>query len=306
LFGELPDLDTTVRCSQFLQAEALRYANQAMRRNRWHRSACTFWAYNEPWPNAAHGCVVEHFGAPKMAYYYVKQSYAALDIGVVYPGLFCPPEKPFRFPLFVSSDSAIELPGYRCRYRIYRTDGVCLDEGASTCTIPPECSIVVSEVTWTPPASLSGEVILLNLELMDPHGTTAARNLYAFAVCKPTGEADPVPSNSAPLRGLLRAPATKIRLRVDRGREVEQQGRRFALEVENVGPHPALFVRLDTDAAEGVILRFEDNYLFLVPGERRMVSASLPAYAGKTPRFLPARILWAKAWNSNQAYEGSL
>ena len=39
LFGELPDLETTVQCSQFVQAEALRYANQSMRRFRWHRSA---------------------------------------------------------------------------------------------------------------------------------------------------------------------------------------------------------------------------------------------------------------------------
>ena len=300
LFGEMPDLDTAVRCSQFLQAEGLRYANQAMRRTEWHRSACAFWTYNEPWPNAAHGCVVEYSGRPKMAYYYVRQTYAALDIGVVYPGLFCTPEKPFRLPLFVSSDSTTELREYGCRYRIYRTDGECLGEGSSIITIPPESSTVVSEVTWTPPASLSGEVILLNLELMDPHGTVVARNLYTFAVGTPGGAAGSAPFSSAPLRGLLRAPATKIRLSVDRGREVDRQGGRFPIEVENAGPHPALFVTLEADAGDGIRLHFEDNYLFLAPGERRKTSVSLGSHVGKPPRFLPAGMVRAKAWNSDQ------
>jgi beta-mannosidase len=303
LFGELPDLDTTVRCSQFVQAEGLRYANQSMRRHKWHRSACTSWTYNEPWPNAAHGCVVEYFGRPKMAYYYVKQSYAALDISAVYPSLLVAPGKLFRVPVFVSSDLAFELPGYASRYYIYNTAGDRLAEETSNLKILPENSTKAMEVTWAPPARLNGEVVLLYLELKDPQGAVVARNLYTFGVGEPVGENGSIPPDSALLRGLLRAPATRVRLGADRGREVDQQGGRFAIEVENVGPHPALFVTLEADAADGVLFCFEDNYLFLVPGERRKVSVSLHSHVGKTPRFLPAGIIRAKAWNSGQVYE---
>ena len=79
VFGELPDLETEVRASQFVQAESLRYANQAHRRRKWHRSGCVSWTFNEPWPNAAHGCIVEYYGLPKMVLYYTRASYAPVD-----------------------------------------------------------------------------------------------------------------------------------------------------------------------------------------------------------------------------------
>jgi beta-mannosidase len=302
LFGELPDLDTTVRCSQFVQAEGLRYANQSMRRHKWHRSACAFWTYNEPWPNAAHGCVVEYFGRPKMAYYYVKQSYAALDISAVYPSLRVAPGKPFRVPVFVSCDLAVELPGYASRYCIYSTAGERLAAETSNLKILPENSIKAMDVTWVPPARLNGEVVLLYLELKDPQGTVVARNLYTFGVGEPVGENGSIPPNSALLRGLLRAPATTIRVRADRWRSVGTQTARCAVEVENVGPHPALFVTLEAEVSGGARPYVEENYFFLVPGERRRVSVSLFHGEGTSLQSSPPRVIWAKAWNSSRAY----
>lgn len=302
LFGELPDLETTVRCSQFVQAEGLRYANQSMRRHQWHRSACTFWAYNEPWPNAAHGCVVEYFGRPKMAYYYVKQSYAVLDISAVYSSLLVAPGKPFRIPVFVTSDHATELSGYASRYCLYHTAGDRLAEGTSDLVILPENSTKVMDVTWTPPASLKGEVVLLCLELKNAQGAVVARNLYTFAVGESKIENGVISPNSAPLRGLLCAPTTKIALHADCGGEVNPRGGGFLVEVENVGPHPALFVTLEADPVNGVRFHLDDNYLFLLPGEKRRVSGSLPHDAGKILRLLPPGVIRAKAWNSGQEY----
>jgi beta-mannosidase len=57
-----------VSASQWLQAEGYRYAYQAARRRKWHRSAMLLWTLNEPWPNAAHGCIIDYRGLPKHAW----------------------------------------------------------------------------------------------------------------------------------------------------------------------------------------------------------------------------------------------
>ena len=131
LFGALPDLETTVRCSQFVQAEALRYADQAMRRFRWHRSACASWTYNEPWPNASHGCIVEYSGRPKMAYYYVKQAYAPVDVLAVYSSLSCEAGKPLSAEIWATQDGLTDLRDFKCRYRIFSSRGdLCAEKDA--------------------------------------------------------------------------------------------------------------------------------------------------------------------------------
>ena len=118
LFGPSPDLPTLVRHSQFVQAEGLRYACQSMRRFRWHRSACALWVYNEPWPNAAHDAIVEYYGRKPMAYYYVKQAYAPVDVLAVYSSLEAPVGNPLAVELWATNDDLQPLAGYRCRYRI--------------------------------------------------------------------------------------------------------------------------------------------------------------------------------------------
>ncbi|MBI2929018.1 MAG: hypothetical protein HYY24_25420 [Verrucomicrobia bacterium] len=197
LFGELPDLETTVRASQFTQAEALRYANQTMRRFRWHRSACASWTYNEPWPNAAHGCIVEFYGRPKMAYYYTKQSYAPVDVLAVYSSLTCEPGKPMAVDVWTTHDGLEELHGYQCRYRIFNLRGDLLAEKTHTCDLPPESSGKLLSVDWTPPAGMAGGVALLWLELLDGADKPAAQKLYTFGVVDQSAAPLKVPALSA-------------------------------------------------------------------------------------------------------------
>jgi beta-mannosidase len=263
LFGEMPDLETLVRASQFVQAEALRYANQSMRRRKWHLSACAFWAYNEPWPNAAHGCVVEHYGAPKMAYYYVKQSYAPVDVSAVYDGLIWTIDTPVRIPIWIVNDTDRALRSHRCSYSLHDVRGAVLLEGTATLDAPAEASRQIADVAFTPPAAMRGETLLFRLELRDSRSRVVARNVYTFGV---RGE-------GPPLDGLLKAPRTALSLRRLPGH----------VEVVNTGSHPALFVHI---MSENPRTYPEDDYLFLMPGERR--SVRVPGEAAVT----------AKAWNS--------
>lgn len=182
LFGELPDLETTVRASQFVQAEGLRYANQAMRRFKWHRSACAFWTYNEPWPNAAHGCVVEYYGWPKMAYYYTRNAFAPVDVSAEYSSLTCQAGVPFPLKLFATSDRADLLK--RCRLTATMVDirGREYDRGNWRFDLAPDTTIKVGTFDLKLPKESAGSVVLVQLQLCDSKGKELSVQTYTFGV----------------------------------------------------------------------------------------------------------------------------
>ena len=309
LFGNnLPDLDTTVRCSQYTQAEALRCACSAMRRFRWHRSACAIWSYNEPWPNAAQGCIVEYSGQRKMAYYYMKQAFAPVDVMAVYNTLEAENAGTWgaglklwghdgKFPveLWAVNDHQNALTGYRCRYRVFDLQGKTWLDKTISAEAPAEGSLKLGGIDWTPPYDLTGNMALLWVELLDDSGQVVARNFYPFGISLP-GATLP-----GPLAGLLKAPATKFAAKVSGLSTGTDRARDFSLEIKNTGAAPALMVTIDEPPASESLNNsypagrnysgFEDNYFFIPPGETRMVKVSLPATAPGTIRI--------KAWNSN-------
>jgi beta-mannosidase len=182
LFGALGDLETTVRASQFVQAEGLRYANQAMRRFQWHRSGCAFWTYNEPWPNAAHGCVVEYYGRPKMAFYYTKQSYAPVDVSAQYPSIACKIGTPFPLQLFVTSDRAELLKDCRLTATVVDVHGRPLDRKSWQLDVAAESTHVVGTLELNPPENFAGNVVLVHVQIRDSEGRDLSTETYTFGV----------------------------------------------------------------------------------------------------------------------------
>ncbi len=182
LFGELPGLETTVRASQFVQAEGLRYANQSMRRQQWHRSACAFWTYNEPWPNAAHGCVVEYYGRPKMAYYYTRNAYAPVDVSAEYDSLACQAEVPFPLKLFAVSDRTNLLP--RCQLTAVAVDIRGREQAREQWRfdLAPEAASRVGTFNLKLPQESAGSVVLVQLTLCDAQGGELSAQTYTFGV----------------------------------------------------------------------------------------------------------------------------
>lgn len=182
LFGELPDLETTVRCSQFVQAEGLRYANESMRRKQWHRSACASWTYNEPWPNGAHGCVLEYYGKPKMAYYYARDAFASASVSAEYPSLVCRSHTPFPLKLFAVSDRPDALRG--CVVSATAVDVRGRECGSKNWTVDllPDTATAVGTFDLSVSKQLAGSVVLVQLVLRDAQGTELSAKTYTFGV----------------------------------------------------------------------------------------------------------------------------
>ena len=83
-FGSPQTLDEWIMYTQEAQATMMRYAVEVYRRRMFETSGSLIWQYNEPWP-AVTFSLVDFFGRPKAAYYWVRHVHAPV-IGILYTG----------------------------------------------------------------------------------------------------------------------------------------------------------------------------------------------------------------------------
>ena len=294
LFGELPDLATEVRASQFAQAEGLRYADQSQRRHEWHRSGCYAWTFNEPWPNAAHGCVVEYYGRPKMAFYYARGAYAPVDVSAEYDTLAVKAGEPLPATLYLCSDRTTALDHCKLTAILMDLEGRRLDRSERRLSVPPECASKVGKTELTVPMPAAGKLVLLQLWLRDSGNAVLSRETYVFAVNAPQ-TAD---LSAQSLRPLLNAPATQLEIAVGAAENQILHGSPMRVQlvtVTNRGQAPALFIDLSA-ACPPQECYIEDNEFTLLPGESARTRVLFPI-GSAAARTGPENIL-AKGWNT--------
>ena len=116
VFGDnIRTLADYVAASQFIQAEALRYAVEANRRAAFVNSGSFIWQFNEPVPNTSCTSAVDYYGRKKAAYYAVKAAYGTVNPNLRYEKLIYSPGERAEFSLFVSSDLPERAFGCGCR-----------------------------------------------------------------------------------------------------------------------------------------------------------------------------------------------
>lgn len=76
LFGDFSpeDIEAFIACSQYMQAEAIRYAIESERRRMFQSAGSILWQLNEPWPNISCTAVVDYYNVRKPAYFYAKDA----------------------------------------------------------------------------------------------------------------------------------------------------------------------------------------------------------------------------------------
>jgi len=83
-FGPVDDLCTFADCSQWIQAEGLRFILEANRRRQPRNSGSIIWQLNEPWPNVSCTSLIDYYGEKKMAYYWARKAFAPLHASLDY------------------------------------------------------------------------------------------------------------------------------------------------------------------------------------------------------------------------------
>jgi beta-mannosidase len=108
LFGSLApeDLEAFVACSQFIQAEGLRYALEANRRRAFQNCGSIIWQYNEPCPNVSGTNLEDYYGRKKLAYGYVRGAFRPLTPSLRYQKLVWQPGERASLQSWVLNDAA--------------------------------------------------------------------------------------------------------------------------------------------------------------------------------------------------------
>ncbi len=255
-FGELPDLAASVRASQLLQHDGLRYAVEADRRRNYHNSGTLPWQFNEPYPNAACTSAVDYFGQPKPAYYAVARAYNACAISARFHAQVLDGATNFSAEVWLAQSKAQPLYGARLVMRLVDVCGKVYAQEQARLAAGPNGATRLATVDWLI-LNMREELFFLDLALADAHGALLATNRYLFSM-------------TSSLEPMLEHGATMVSARMEQCQE------RWRIVLSNTGPRSAFGVWLEDARPLGSTgyVYFDDNYLFLLPGETREVTAA--------------------------------
>ncbi len=285
--GAIGDIEQLSRCSQFLQADGLGYAVQALRR-RWPECAGTLvWQLDEPFPNAWCTSAIDHTGAPKPAYHAVAQAHRPMlpcaqlpaQTFAGYPGfgaelmLLCDGPRP------TDSSGVAPTPGAgtpvavnACAHDLYGTE---LSARGATVAATPDRAMPAGSL-WTSFAAARTSTVLLTVRAEAAGARHAAASRYLVTA-------------AADLAELLALPMARVEASVE-GSEGDAPWR---VRIHNTGSVAAVFIRLRDGRPHGAAgwMVPGDSGFHLLPGEARTVSVRWD----RAPR--PSRLLAMDGFN---------
>ena len=264
LFGRQEDLADLVEAGQFLGAEGLRYAVDALRRRGRRIGGFTTWDFNEPWLNGAGSFQVDHDGRPLMNYDFIKQALAPVALSLKYDSLLYDPQSGLTLDLWSVSDSTMPETDLRWSWLICDSRGKLLDAAEGVLAMEPrEVKHIQTQII----RGCSGPVIVA-LQLCRSNGQVLSERVHLF------GDR----SQESPLGGFLQQRGlrrTELELSSVESR-VEDDQEILILEITNRGEMTALFCEVHPLIEYRTDFYIDYNHLCIAPNQSRQVSIRVP------------------------------
>ncbi len=273
--GDVSDLETLQRATQYLQAEGVRYAVEADRRRQYQNSGTLPWQFNEPYPMAACTSAVDYYGQPKPLYYAVARAYEPLHVSAKFRAQTWKDEPQFDAEIWVSNSYADRFENATLEMRLVGASGRVYAIQTARPSLPGNASTKAADFSC--PLAGVEDIFFLDLYLWTVE-TISSQNRYLF-VCA---------ENLAP--ALVQPPTTL---------EVRPNARSGFVTISNTGVHTAFFVWLEDTRelpAEGYVY-FDDNHMCIFPNESKTIAVAW------TPDVPPGeRRVAVKGWNTELVY----
>lgn len=254
-FGPLAELAVFADCSQWMQAEGLRFILEANRRRKFRNSGSIVWQLNEPWPNVSCTNLQDYYGEAKMALHWARQAFAPLHLSLDYRRLDWAPGTQFAAEVWAHQHGASQPLAATAR---------CLDgRGAVLHEQTFETELAANRATRL--GRFEFEISPAHGELFFVRLTTGAHeNLYVFGT-----------SALEPYAPALRLPPARLEI-VAQGRWEERNDRGCPLltrayELTNAGEAVALHIRAE-ETTDAWWMNCEGDFTTLFPGEKRTVT----------------------------------
>jgi beta-mannosidase len=254
MFGPITDLGTFVRCSQYMQAEGLRFIIEADRRRKYQNSGCIIWQLNEPWPNASCTNLVDYFGEAKPAYYLVKKAYAPVHISLTYRKLDYETGELFSEKITVHNSNG-EFEG-RIVCRVRNLDGSCVIQKEFLENFSSNCSIHAADIKFK--IENVSEVFFIELQLFNEK-QLLCENVYLFAL-KKEHLLEPLMNGKAEVRCEV----------LDSKTDTDKDEMTKTVRIMNIGSEAAVHAGIEL-VSDGYFMLADDNYVILFPQEEKVI-----------------------------------
>lgn len=323
LFGPLAGLEQLIQAGQFLGAEGLRYAMDALRRKGPALGGGFMsWNYNEPWPNGAGSYMVDYDGRPLMNYDFVAQALTPVSLSLKYASLLYDPATGVSAQLFLASDAPRTVRKLRWHWQARDRRGKVFSRGSGvTDSIEPQGVIPLDSVTLRPPPETVLGPVFIELGLDDAKGRTLVERLHVFGatalqaplagllakglrdefeICPPADAAGVDLPRVVFAGGLAARPVNRTTIEIA-ARPVRLEGKQEVLDlmVRNTGPMTALFCEPHPLIEYRTDLFIDNNHCFIPPGESR----TLTIRASRQPKgeLSLAQTGWRiSSWNADE------
>ena len=279
-YGPSAGLEEFARKAQAANYEAMRAMFESFSIRRPETTGIVQWMLNSAWPEM-YWQLYDHYLVPNGAFYGARD--ASRPVNIAY-------DRADRTVVLVN-DTDAPLAGVTARVRALDLRSNVLFEESRALDVPAGAILPV----LTPPEITIGGAWFLDARLESAGGETLVSSLYWLPAREDVPDWDASEwfytptADYADLTGLDALP--RVGLAVDHRFEEASGGLTIQVELENPSDKIAFFVELRVVGAESGRLAapilWSDNYLSLLPGEKRAVRGEIPAHAltGEEPVF---------------------
>lgn len=246
IFGDRKNMEEMVKCSQWMQAEGLRFILEANRRRKFHNSGSIIWQINEPWPNVFCTSLADYYLEPKMAYYWSKIAFADLAVSLDYRKLDYLPGERFSGGVYVGKEIPAAQMDYDLECEVFDLTGKRIfrkvQEGTACCSKTEKAF----ELDFSLPEELDG---MFAVRLYIEMGEQKADNVYFFSC-----------GSDCTYSGALALEKGELSVNMD-----ESSGGIIKAQLKNTGSVPLLHIY--PYCSEEFNLLCDRSYITLFPGE---------------------------------------
>ena len=250
IFGERDTLEVIVKCSQFIQAEALRYIIESNRRRKFYCSGCIPWQMNEPWPNITCTNAVDYYGNPKMAYYWIRNSYEHIHASLKYEKLIYEKGEKFIGHLYINN-SSVKSEKVVIEYEIMDIYGNLIRYDKFDKIIPRDKSIYLDDIIWNV-EEMSKGIFFVRLIVKNSENNKT-ENVYIFSQ-----------KRERPFENLTCIENTELVAEY-----LSEEDDKLSVTIRNNGREAALFVNIYLKNIQKSII-CNENFSTIFPGEQKI------------------------------------
>jgi len=294
-FGKPADFMDYERKAQLLNYDGMRAMYEAFSANEFESTGVVQWMLNSAWPKLWWQ-LYDYYLAPTGAFYGARKANGPLH------ALYDAPDG----KLYLVNQTLRAQPGLTLEMKLLDPSSQVIDERKFAAQAEPDASSPVADYR---PGNMGGKFCFMDLRLKDAQGRTLDRNFYVLPA-----QPDVLDSSStwytsytktfADLTGL----AALAPVRLDRQVRFGAAGERRYAEValSNLSGQVAFAVELELYKAKGgqlvVPVFWDDNFVSLLPGERRV----LRAYYSESDAGPGRPALKIRGWNIAAAKQAGL